>query len=85
MPKPTTWNPDDIAMVVDTALDAFAGEFLGVPWSDVSDDQARNITGAIAAYCVELGKACKPIPYELTQKGLEYAAERKGKVQRAGV
>jgi hypothetical protein len=66
---PRRWDTLDIQQLMEAALDGFAQEFYRVPFDEMKDRDIKRIVGAIAAHCIELGRACSPIPYVLTESG----------------
>lgn len=66
---PKKWDALDVSLLMDSCLDSFAVEFCGVAFDQLTDREAKRIVGAIASHCIELGRACSPIPYRVAAKG----------------
>lgn len=77
------WDALDISMLMEATLDGFACEFYGCSFDQLTDKQAKRILGAIAAHCIELGRACSPIPFTLTELGRKSAASTSRKKRTA--
>lgn len=69
------WDSLDIEMAADALLEGFVLEFYGVAWDQLSNKDAKRVLGAFSSHYIAMGRACSPIPYELTDLGKELVKE----------